>query len=86
MPAAYGPSRRSRICSPTFALPVAIATYAPVLAQIAFPFLQFHRVTRRFALVILLGMHLSIAVLMGLPFFPASWSPPTRCSSPAPGS
>ena len=50
-------------------LPVVIATYATVLAQIAFPFLLFHRVTRRAALVILLGMHLSIAVLMGLPFF-----------------
>ena len=46
-----------------------IATYATVLAQIAFPFLLFHRVTRRAALVVLLGMHLSIAVLMGLPFF-----------------
>ncbi|ASK65522.1 HTTM domain-containing protein [Brachybacterium avium] len=52
-----------------WALPVVIATYMTVLAQIAFPFLLFHRITRRIALVILLGMHLSIAVLMGLPFF-----------------
>lgn len=52
-----------------FALPVVIATYVTVLAQIAFPFLLFHRITRRIALLVLLGMHLSIAVLMGLPFF-----------------
>ncbi|WP_114854229.1 HTTM domain-containing protein [Brachybacterium sp. YJGR34] len=52
-----------------FALPVVLATYVTVLAQIAFPFLLFHRVTRRIALIVLLGMHLSIAVVMGLPFF-----------------
>ena len=52
-----------------FALPVFIATYVTVLAQIAFPFLLFHRITRRIALLALLGMHLSIAVVMGLPFF-----------------
>lgn len=52
-----------------WALPVVIATYVTVLAQIAFPFLLFHRLTRRIALIVLLGMHLSIAVLMGLPFF-----------------
>ncbi|MGP9539890.1 HTTM domain-containing protein [Brachybacterium sp. AOP43-C2-M15] len=52
-----------------WALPVVIATYVTVLAQIAFPFLLFHRITRRIALIILLGMHLSIAVVMGLPFF-----------------
>jgi len=52
-----------------FALPVVIATYVTVLAQIAFPFLLFHKVTRRIALIVLLGMHLSIAVVMGLPFF-----------------
>src|SRR5699024_8861139 len=66
---AYGPFPRIADLLTHFALPVVIATYATVLAQIAFPFLLFHRVTRRFALVILLGMHLSIAVLMGLPFF-----------------
>lgn len=51
------------------ALPVVIATYVTVLAQIAFPFLLFHRITRRIGLILLLGMHLSIAVVMGLPFF-----------------
>ena len=66
---AYGPFPEVADLLTRFALPVVIATYATVLAQIAFPFLLFHRVTRRFALVILLGMHLSIAVLMGLPFF-----------------
>lgn len=52
-----------------FALPVFIATYVTVLAQIAFPFLLFNTITRRLVLLVLLGMHLSIAVLMGLPFF-----------------
>ncbi|APX33049.1 hypothetical protein BH708_10385 [Brachybacterium sp. P6-10-X1] len=52
-----------------FALPVFIATYVTVLAQIAFPFLLFNTITRRLVLLALLGMHLSIAVLMGLPFF-----------------
>jgi hypothetical protein len=46
-----------------------VATYVTVLAQIAFPFLLFHRITRRIVLLALLGMHLSIAVVMGLPFF-----------------
>lgn len=50
-------------------LPVVVATYVTVLAQIAFPFLLFHRITRRIGLLVLLGMHLSIAVVMGLPFF-----------------
>ena len=36
-----------------FALPVFIATYVTVLAQIAFPFLLFHRITRRIALLAL---------------------------------
>nr|WP_246482809.1 HTTM domain-containing protein [Brachybacterium halotolerans] len=52
-----------------FALPVFIATYVTVLAQIAFPFLLFNTITRRAVLIALLGMHLSIGVLMGLPFF-----------------
>ncbi|MGO1978382.1 HTTM domain-containing protein [Brachybacterium tyrofermentans] len=52
-----------------FMLPVFIATYVTVLAQVAFPFLLFNTLTRRIVLVMLLGMHLSIAVAMGLPFF-----------------
>lgn len=52
-----------------FALPVFIVTYVSVLAQIAFPFLLFNKITRRVALILMLGMHLGIALLMGLPFF-----------------
>lgn len=48
---------------------VTLATYGTVIIQIAFPFLLFHRVTRRIALVLILGMHVGIAVIMGLPFF-----------------
>ena len=49
--------------------PVVIASYITVLAQIAFPFLLFNKITRRIALIVLLGMHVSIAIAMGLPFF-----------------
>lgn len=48
---------------------VVLVTYFTVIVQIAFPFLLFHRVTRRIALVSILAMHLGIAVVMGLPFF-----------------
>lgn len=48
---------------------VTLATYGTVIIQIAFPFLLFHRITRRIALILVLGMHLGIAVIMGLPFF-----------------
>src|SRR5699024_12818847 len=46
-----------------------VATYGTVVIQIAFPFLLFHTITRRIALVSILGMHLGIAIVMGLPFF-----------------
>ncbi|NWN87814.1 MAG: HTTM domain-containing protein [Micrococcaceae bacterium] len=48
---------------------VTLATYGTVIVQIASPFLLFHPITRRIALVSILGMHLGIAVIMGLPFF-----------------
>ncbi|WP_418907377.1 HTTM domain-containing protein [Glutamicibacter endophyticus] len=48
---------------------VVLITYVTVIAQIAFPFMLFHRVTRRIALITILGMHLGIAIVMGLPFF-----------------
>lgn len=48
---------------------VTLATYGTVIVQIAFPFLLFHQVTRRIALVLILGMHTGIAIIMGLPFF-----------------
>lgn len=48
---------------------VTLATYGTVIIQIAFPFMLFHRITRRIALIMILGMHAGIAVTMGLPFF-----------------
>lgn len=47
---------------------VAVAGYATVLIQVAFPFALFSRL-KYVLLVMLLGMHLGIAVLMGLPMF-----------------
>lgn len=46
-----------------------LVTYFTVIVQIAFPFMLFHRVTRRIALLAILGMHVGIAIAMGLPFF-----------------
>lgn len=46
-----------------------LATYFTVVIQIAFPFMLFNRVTRRLALIGILVMHVSIAVVMGLTFF-----------------
>ncbi|WP_084793265.1 HTTM domain-containing protein [Glutamicibacter halophytocola] len=48
---------------------VALITYVTVVAQIAFPFMLFHKISRRIALIVILGMHIGIAVVMGLPFF-----------------
>ncbi|MGL3805201.1 HTTM domain-containing protein [Paeniglutamicibacter sp. R2-26] len=48
---------------------VVLLTYFTVVVQIAFPFLLFNRITRRLALLAILGMHVGIAVVMGLPFF-----------------
>lgn len=48
---------------------VVLITYVTVIAQIAFPFMLFHRISRRIALITILGMHLGIAIVMGLPFF-----------------
>ncbi|MDR6981249.1 hypothetical protein J2X68_007991 [Streptomyces sp. 3330] len=49
-------------------LVVAVAGYMTVLLQVAFPFVLFGRLKYP-VLVLLLGMHLGIAVLMGLPLF-----------------
>lgn len=46
----------------------AVAGYMTVLLQVAFPFVLFGRLKYP-ALVMLLGMHVGIAVLMGLPLF-----------------
>lgn len=50
------------------ALVVAIAGYVTVLLQVAFPFVLFGRLKYP-VLAMLLGMHIGIAVLMGLPLF-----------------
>ncbi len=47
---------------------IAVATYMTVLLQVAFPFVLFSRL-KYVVLVMLLGMHLGIAILMGLPLF-----------------
>ncbi|MFH0177481.1 HTTM domain-containing protein [Streptomyces cacaoi] len=49
-------------------LVVAVAGYMTVLLQVAFPFVLFGRLKYP-VLVMLLGMHIGIAVLMGLPLF-----------------
>lgn len=48
---------------------LAIAGFVTVLVQIGFPFTVFTPKLKYPSLVILAGMHLSIAVLLGLPFF-----------------
>lgn len=47
---------------------ITVAGYLTVLLQVAFPFTLFSRL-KYVVLVMLLGMHLGIAVLMGLPLF-----------------
>lgn len=51
---------------------VAIATLGTVLIQASFPFLMVHRFTRIFGLLVILGFHIGIGVLMGLPWFSLS--------------
>jgi len=48
---------------------VALATILSVLVQVAFPLLLLRRGTRIFGLSVILAFHISIAVLMGLPWF-----------------
>jgi hypothetical protein len=47
---------------------VAVVSYLTVLVQVAFPFVLFGRLKYVFV-TILLGMHLGIAILLGLPLF-----------------
>ncbi|MFH8387248.1 HTTM domain-containing protein [Kitasatospora sp. NPDC018058] len=47
---------------------IAVTTYMTVLLQVAFPFVLFGRL-KYIVLTMLLGMHVGIAVLMGLPLF-----------------
>lgn len=51
---------------------IAITAYLTVFVQIAFPFAVFSRWLKYPCLVLLLGMHFSIAVVMGLPLFSAA--------------
>lgn len=51
---------------------VAIATIGTVLIQVSFPFLMLNRFTRVFGLLAILGFHLGIGLLMGLPWFSLS--------------
>jgi Vitamin K-dependent gamma-carboxylase len=48
---------------------IAIVAYMTVLVQIAFPFAVFSRWLKYPVLFLLLGMHFSIAIVMGLPLF-----------------
>lgn len=48
---------------------VTVGTYAAVFVQMAFPFALFNRYTRHLVFLLLVGMHLSIGLLMGLPVF-----------------
>ena len=49
----------------------AIVAYVTVFAQIGFPFAIFSKRLKYVLLVVLLGMHLSIAVMLGIPIFSA---------------
>lgn len=53
------------------AIAIAIAGYVTVFVQAGFPFIVFSPRLKYPALALLVGMHLSIAVLLGLPFFSA---------------
>lgn len=48
---------------------VAVATWGTLLVQISFLFMLVARPTRLIALVVILGFHIAIGVLMGLPWF-----------------
>ncbi|WP_435298424.1 HTTM domain-containing protein [Timonella sp. A28] len=53
----------------TNSIAIWITSYAAVYLQLFFPFMLLHATLRKVALVGIIGMHLGIAVLMGLPFF-----------------
>ena len=50
---------------------IALVAYVTVFAQVGFPFAIFSKRLKYVLLVLLLGMHLSIAVLLGIPVFSA---------------
>jgi hypothetical protein len=51
---------------------VALATYVVLITQLYFPVLLLNPVTRRIAIALVIVLHLSIAVLMALPWFSLS--------------
>ncbi|WP_326698592.1 HTTM domain-containing protein [Streptomyces sp. NBC_01754] len=51
------------------ALVVMVLTYATVILQVAFPFTLLNRKVKNVLLVLMIGEHVGIAVLLGLPFF-----------------
>jgi hypothetical protein len=51
---------------------VAIASYSTVIAQMAFPFLMWNQRTKPYIIAIVVGLHGSIAILMGLISFSAT--------------
>lgn len=48
---------------------VMVLTYATVIVQVAFPFTLFNRRVKNVLLVVMIGEHVGIALLLGLPFF-----------------
>ncbi|MET7382172.1 HTTM domain-containing protein [Streptomyces sp. NPDC005526] len=48
---------------------VMVITYGTVLIEVAFPFTLFNRRVKNVSLALLIGMHLGIGILLGLPFF-----------------
>jgi hypothetical protein len=48
---------------------VMVMTYGTVIIQVAFPFTLFNRKVKNVLLAVMITEHLSIAVLLGLPFF-----------------
>lgn len=53
----------------TYGVVVAIMTWSSIVFQCAFPFLLLRRETRVIALLGIVGFHVSIGVLMGIPWF-----------------
>lgn len=51
------------------ALVVMVLTYVTVIVQVAFPFTLFNRRVKNVLLVLMIGEHVGISVLLGLPFF-----------------
>lgn len=51
---------------------IVAGTYATLLVQMAFPFLLFNKKTKYIGLILVVGMHLGIAIVMGLYTFSAT--------------